>query len=136
MARPFPNIIFQHRIEQSATTQAPPLISRLATPERVRDNASHMQRSGAIMKTATFPSLRTTPELRQAAEQTLLEGETLSGFVEQAIRESIARRQNQQNFIARSLRSRDEARQSSQYVSADSVINRLEQMLSDAKGSR
>ena len=85
------------------------------------------------MKSATFPSLRTTPELRQAAEQILGEGETLSSFVEQAIRESVARRQHQQEFIARGLRSRDEARLSGKYVSADNVVEKLEQMLTNAK---
>ena len=85
------------------------------------------------MKSATFPSLRTTPELRQAAEQILGEGETLSSFVEQAIRESVARRQHQQEFIARGLRSRDDARQNGKYVSADTVIEKLEQMLTNAK---
>ena len=88
------------------------------------------------MKTATFPPLRTTPELRQAAEQILGEGETLSSFVEQAIRETVARRQHQQEFIARGLRSRDEARQSGKYVSSDTVINKLEQMLTNAKAGR
>lgn len=88
------------------------------------------------MKTATFPSLRTTPELRQAAEQILQEGETLSNFVEQAIRESIVRRQSQQAFIARGLRSRDEARQTGKYVSADAVIGRLEKMLAAAKDGK
>ena len=85
------------------------------------------------MKTATFPPLRTTPELRQAAEQILGEGETLSSFVEQAIRESIGRRQSQQAFIARGLHSRDEARQTGKYVSTDAVIGRLEKMLASAK---
>ncbi len=95
-----------------------------------------MQLKGMLMKTATFPSLRVTPELRQAAEQILQEGETLSSFVEQSIRESIERRQHQQEFIARGLRSRDEARQSGKYASADSVIGRLEQMLATAKGAK
>ncbi len=85
------------------------------------------------MKTATFPSLRTTPELRQAAEDCLGEGETLSTFVEQAIREGIARRQNQQEFIARGLQAGAEARQSGDYVSAEAVIEKLEQMLSTAQ---
>jgi predicted transcriptional regulator len=88
------------------------------------------------MKTATFPSLRTTPELRQAAEQILEDGESLSSFVEQAIRDSIVRRQVQQEFIARGLRSRDKARQSGEYVAADAVIGRLEQMLASAKGEQ
>jgi predicted transcriptional regulator len=88
------------------------------------------------MKTATFPSLRVTPELRQAAEQILQEGETLSSFVEQSIRESIARRKIQQEFIARGLSSRDDARQTGKYASADAVIGRLEQMLATAKGGK
>ncbi|MDP2880971.1 MAG: YlcI/YnfO family protein [Azonexus sp.] len=88
------------------------------------------------MKTATFPSLRVTPELRQAAEQILQEGETLSSFVEQSIRESIERRQHQQEFIARGLRSRDDARLTGKYATADTVIERLEQMLATAKTSK
>lgn len=88
------------------------------------------------MKTATFPPLRTTPELRQAAEQILQEGETLSGFVEQAIRERIEKRLHQQEFIARGLRSRDDARRSGKYIDADAVVGRLEQMLAQAKADQ
>ena len=88
------------------------------------------------MKTATFPSVRVNPELRQAAEQILQEGESLSGFVEQSIRESIERRQFQREFIARGLRARDDARQTGRYVSADAVLGRLEDMLEAAKASR
>jgi predicted transcriptional regulator len=88
------------------------------------------------MKTATFPSVRATPELRQAAEQLLEEGETLSGFVEQSIREKIERRQLQHEFIARGLRSRDDAQRSGKYVSADDVVTRLDAMLATAKAGR
>lgn len=85
------------------------------------------------MKTATFPSVRVNPELRQAAEQILQEGESLSSFVEQSIRESIERRQLQHEFIARGLRSRDDARRTDTYASSTAVIGRLEQMLATAK---
>jgi len=85
------------------------------------------------MKTATFPPLRTTPQLRQAVEQSLAEGESLSSFVEQAIRESVSRRQHQQAFITRGLHSRESARSSGTYVSAASVVEKLEHMLQDAK---
>lgn len=88
------------------------------------------------MKSASFPSVRVTPELRQAAERLLQEGETLSGFVEQSIREGIERRRAQQEFIARGLRSRDEARRSGRYVAAGDVVTRLEKMLADAKARR
>lgn len=85
------------------------------------------------MKTATFPSLRVEPELRQAAEQVLREGESLSSFVEQAIAESIERRLAQREFIARGLRARDEARASGEYVDASAVIGCLEGMLERAR---
>ncbi len=88
------------------------------------------------MKTATFPSVRVNPELRQAAEQILQEGESLSGFVEQSIRESIERRQFQREFIARGLRARDDARQTGRYVSADAVLGRLQGMLEAAKAGQ
>jgi predicted transcriptional regulator len=90
---------------------------------------------GAAMKTATFPSLRVDPELREAAEGVLQDGESLSSFVEQSIRESVERRLAQSEFIARGLRSRDEARRTGNYVSADVVINRIEKMLARAKKS-
>lgn len=85
------------------------------------------------MKTATFPSLRVTPEFREAAEQVLHEGETLSSFVEASIRESITRRQLQGEFIARGLAARDAARESGRYASADAVLGRLAERLAAAK---
>jgi predicted transcriptional regulator len=85
------------------------------------------------MKSATFPSLRVDPELRQAAEDSLLEGETLSSFIEQSIRDSIERRQRRREFMARGLASRDEAAVAGAYVSSDAVLGRLENMLAKAK---
>ena len=87
------------------------------------------------MKTASIPSLRVAPALRQAAEAVLGEGESLSNFVEQSIRESIERRLAQREFIARGLASRDKAKQSGKYVSSDAVVGRLEKMLTQAKAS-
>ncbi|WP_414016278.1 YlcI/YnfO family protein [Burkholderia vietnamiensis] len=77
------------------------------------------------MKTATFPSIRVEPELREAAENALQEGETLSAFVEQSIREGIERRRLQSEFIARGIASRDDARRTGEYVSAADVLERL-----------
>ena len=88
------------------------------------------------MKTATFPSLRVSPELRQAAENILQDGESLSSFVEQSIRESIERRELQSEFIARGLRSREDARQSGRYVSSEAVMQRLEARLAAAKAGK
>ncbi len=85
------------------------------------------------MKTATIPSLRVDPELREAAEAVLDEGESLSSFVEQSVRESISRRLAQREFIARGLVAREKARKTGKYVSSDAVIGKLEKMLAKAK---
>ncbi len=88
------------------------------------------------MKTATFPSLRVTAEFRQAAEQVLLEGESLSSFVEESIRENIARRQLQSEFVTRGLAARNRAQETRRYLSSDEVLGRLERMLAAAKVSQ
>jgi predicted transcriptional regulator len=85
------------------------------------------------MKTATFPSVRVEPELREAAESVLQEGESLSSFVEQAIRENIVRRQRHSEFVARGLASRDDAKRSGDYIAADEVLSRLSKRLDAAK---
>lgn len=85
------------------------------------------------MKTATIPSLRVAPELRQAAEDLLEEGETLSAFVEQSIRAGVERRRMRQAFIARGLASRDEARQTGEYFSAEEIRDELDALLREAK---
>lgn len=85
------------------------------------------------MKTATIPSLRVDPELRQSVESVLQEGESLSSFVEQAIRATIAHRQAEREFVARGLLARDKARQSGIYIEAADVVSRLEGLLDKAK---
>jgi hypothetical protein len=52
------------------------------------------------MKTATIPSLRVSPALRKSAEGVLQEGETLSAFVEQAIKARVEHRQAQRFAFA------------------------------------
>lgn len=88
---------------------------------------------GLIMKTATFPSLRVDPGLRQAAEEALLEGESLSSFVEESIRANIERRQVQSEFIVRGLASGNSARRTDNYIAADAVVKGLERRLAQAK---
>ena len=85
------------------------------------------------MKTATIPSLRVEPALREAAEAVLQEGETLSSFVESSLRTQVRRRQLQDEFIKRGLASRDKARETGVYYSIDEVVGELRQMLVDAK---
>ena len=85
------------------------------------------------MKTATFPSLRVDPQFRQAAEDVLREGETLSSFVEQAVRAQVRLRQDQEAFISRGLASREKAMSTGSYVSSASVLKGLESKLEKAR---
>ena len=85
------------------------------------------------MKTASFPSLRVQPELREAAESVLLEGESLSSFIEASVRETIERRRTRAEFLARGLRSRDEVRRTGVTYPAAEVHAELRQMLGEAK---
>ena len=85
------------------------------------------------MKTATLPSLRVEPELRDAAERVLQDGETLSGFIEASVRETIERRRARAEFIARGMASRDQAKRTGVYFAADQVHAELGQMLDQAR---
>jgi predicted transcriptional regulator len=85
------------------------------------------------MKTASMPPLRVDPALRSAAESVLLDGESLSSFMEQSLRANIERRQAQHAFVARGLASRDEARRSGEYFAAEDVLRELDAMLGDAE---
>ena len=88
------------------------------------------------MKTATLPSLRVEPELRKAAESVLHEGESLSSFMEQSLRDEVNRRRMQSEFIARGLAARDEAKRTGVYYTVDEVMGSLRQMLKDAKAKK
>ena len=81
------------------------------------------------MKTSTFPSLRVEPELREAAESVLRDGESLTGLIETSVREAIQRRRAQQEFIARGLLSRDEADRTGIDHTAESVHAELQRRL-------
>lgn len=81
------------------------------------------------MKTATLPPLRVDSELRAAAESVLLKGETLSGFVLDAVRRNIERRTTQREFLERGLTARDAARETGEYVEADEMLARLDATL-------
>jgi predicted transcriptional regulator len=85
------------------------------------------------MKTATIPSVRVEPELRAEVESLLVEGETLSEFVEASVRANVQRRRVQAEFIARGLRSREAARRTGDYVDAEVVIEQLQRKLDTAR---
>ena len=86
-----------------------------------------------LMKTASIPSVRVEPEFRAEVESVLGEGESLSEFVEAAVRAGVERRRVQAEFIARGLRARDEARRTGDYVDADEVVAGLQRKLDAAR---
>ena len=88
------------------------------------------------MKTAAIPAVRVPPELRQAAEDLLHAGETLSGFVEEAVRRNVEFRQAQKAFIERGLTSAKAAKQSGKYVSAATLLGKLSRRLVRARKVR
>ena len=85
------------------------------------------------MKTTTIPPLRVSPDLRKQAEAVLEEGETLSGFVLDALNRNIEYRKARQAFVARGLASAGQARKTGKYVPAEKVIGKLERKLVKAR---
>ncbi|HRO62610.1 YlcI/YnfO family protein [Thermomonas sp.] len=85
------------------------------------------------MKSATLPPLRVEPELREAAESVLREGESLSGLMEKSLREEVNRRRLRSEFIARGLAVREEARRTGDYLDAAEVHAELGEMLAAAE---
>ena len=80
------------------------------------------------MKSATLPSLRVDPELRAAAESVLKKDETLSAFVEHAVKAQVHYRNSQAEFIARGLAAREESKRTGIYYSVEEVLAELKGM--------
>ena len=85
------------------------------------------------MKTATLPPIRVAPDLRLELENVLEQGETLSQFVENAVRATVAKRKTQAEFVRRGMAAIDETKRSGSGISADVVLARLETKLAAAK---
>jgi Arc/MetJ-type ribon-helix-helix transcriptional regulator len=86
-----------------------------------------------LVKTATIPSVRVEPTLRAAIEAQLREGESMSEFVENAVRDAVQKRQDQDAFIARGLVSLEEAKRTGKFIEADVVIRQLQEKLAAAR---
>jgi hypothetical protein len=86
-----------------------------------------------VMKSATIPPLRVTPDLRNEAVSVLREGESLSSFVEESLRRQIEHRKLQSEFIARGLAARDSAKSSGEYASKEEVMESLRGIRDAAK---
>lgn len=85
------------------------------------------------MNTASIPSFPVEPEFLAEVESVLGDGESLSEFVEAAVRAAVERRRVLADFIARGLRSRDEAKRTGGYIDADDVVAGLQSKLDDTR---
>jgi hypothetical protein len=90
-------------------------------------------RYSARMKSSTIPPLRVEPEFREQLESVLREGETLSSFVETALRERVRSRIEQAEFVARGLASLEEAKRTGITYTIDEVTERLQTKLDKAR---
>lgn len=84
------------------------------------------------MKTSSMPAVRLPPKLRHAVEELLRDGETSSGFVEEAIRRNFEFRQAQRAFIERGFASSEAAAQSGKYIAASAVLRKIARRINKA----
>jgi hypothetical protein len=88
---------------------------------------------GLGMKSSSIPALRVSAKMRREAESVLREGETLSGFVLDAVTRSVESRKAQQLFLARGLASASRAKATGRYISANKVLGKLRRRLASAR---
>ena len=84
------------------------------------------------MKTATLPPIRVAPDFRLELEGVLEQGESLSQFVENAVRTTVARRKTQAEFLRRGIAAIEATQREGSGIPADLVIAKLEAKLAAA----
>ena len=84
------------------------------------------------MKTATIPPIRVAPAFRGEIESVLEQGESLSEFVENAVRQSVLKRQNQTEFVRRGMAAIEETQRLGNGISADDLLAQLDAKLAAA----
>lgn len=85
------------------------------------------------MKTATIPPICVAPEFRIEVEGVLEQGETLSEFVESAIRQTVLKRKYQAEFLRRGITAIEETKSAGGGIAAEVVIAKLEAKLAAAR---
>lgn len=88
------------------------------------------------MKTSLLPATRIERSLRRAVEKALEEGETLSSFIESAVRRQLRLRESQRSFLARGLVAEARAEEADGWLSADDVLKEVRTVVRVAKKTR
>jgi predicted transcriptional regulator len=84
------------------------------------------------MKTEAIPAVRVLPELRENMQAVLREGETLSAFVESAVREAVQRRLDDEAFIARGMAAAQRVREGAPTITPEEMLKRLQAKIDKA----
>ena len=88
------------------------------------------------MKTATLPPVRVAPDFRSELEGVLEQGESLSQFVENAVRATVEKRKNQAEFMRRGIAAIEETKRTGAGIPSEVVIARLEAKLAAARQAK
>jgi hypothetical protein len=88
------------------------------------------------MKTATLPPVRVAPDFRLELEGVLEQGETLSQFVESAVRSVVEKRKHQAEFVRRGMAAIQDTQRAGGGIPADQVIAQLEAKLKAARQAK
>ena len=85
------------------------------------------------MKTATLPPIRVAPDFRAELEGVLEQGESLSQFVENAVRATVTKRKNQAEFMRRGMAAIEATQRAGDGIPAEAVLATLEAKLAAAR---
>jgi Arc/MetJ-type ribon-helix-helix transcriptional regulator len=85
------------------------------------------------MKTATIPPIRVAPEFRIEVEGVLEQGESLSEFVENAVRQTVLKRKNQAEFLRRGIVAIEETKRTGAGIAAEALLDKLDAKLAAAR---
>lgn len=88
------------------------------------------------MKTATLPPVRVAPDFRKELEGVLEQGETLSQFVESAVRSVVEKRKHQAEFVRRGIAAIQDTQRAGTGFPAEQVVARLEARLHEARKAK
>jgi predicted transcriptional regulator len=86
-----------------------------------------------ILENSTIPPIRVAPAFRGEIESVLEQGESLSEFVENAVRQSVLKRQNQTEFVRRGMAAIEETQRLVNGIAADDVLAQLDAKLAAAR---
>lgn len=88
------------------------------------------------MKTATLPPIRVEPGFRAELESVLAQGESLSEFVESAVRATVQLRKTQAEFVSRGIAAIEATQRDGSGIPAEVVLAKLQAKLDAAKQAK